>query len=67
MERWFATLTQKQIRRGSFTSVRDLMLKIHRYIELHNHNPRPFTWTKSAEDIFETMYAMCKDISESRH
>lgn len=67
VERWFATLTQKQIRRGSFTSVRDLILKINRYVQLYNDNPRPFAWTKSADEIFETMYAMCKDISESRH
>lgn len=67
VERWFATLTQKQIRRGSFTSVRDLMLKIRRYLNLHNDNPRPFVWTKSADQIFETIYAMCKDISVSPH
>ena len=62
-----ASLTQKQIRRGSFTSVRDLVLKIKRYLALYNHNPRPFVWTKSADDIFATLYAMCKDISVSAH
>ncbi len=67
VERFFATLTQKQIRRGSFTSVRDLILKINRYLQLYNDNPRPFAWTKSADEIFETMYAMCKDISGSAH
>jgi transposase len=67
VERWFAALTQKQIRRGSFTSVRDLMLKINRYLELYNDNPRPFAWTKSANDIFETIYAMCKETSGSGH
>jgi transposase len=67
VERWFATLTQKQIRRGSFTSVRDLMLKIKRYLALYNDHPRPFTWTKSAHEIFETVYAMCKATSESAH
>ena len=67
VERWFATLTRKQIRRGSFTSVRDLILKINRYLQLYNDNPRPFTWTKSADEIFETMHAMCKDISGSAH
>ena len=67
VERWFATLTQKQIRRGSFTSVRDLMLKIHRYLQLYNDNPRPFSWTKSANEIFETLYAMCKETSGSGH
>ncbi len=67
VERWFATLTQKQIRRGSFSSVRDLILKINRYLELYNDNPRPFTWTKSADEIFETIYAMCKETSGSAH
>lgn len=67
VERFFATLTQKQIRRGSFTSVRDLILKINRYLKLYNDNPRPFSWTKSADEIFETMYAMCKATSESAH
>lgn len=67
VERWFARLPQKQIRRGSFTSVRDLVLKIKRYLALYNHNPRPFVWTKSADDIFATLYAMCKDISVSAH
>lgn len=67
VERWFASLTQKQIRRGSFTSVRDLVLKIKRYLDLYNHHPRPFVWTKSADEIFGTLYAMCKDISVSAH
>ncbi|MGH7411550.1 MAG: IS630 family transposase [Candidatus Methylomirabilis sp.] len=65
VERWFASLTQRQIRRGSFTSVRDLVLKIKRYLDLYNHHPRSFVWTKSADEIFTTLYAMCKDISVS--
>lgn len=67
VERWFALLTQKQIRRGSFTSVRDLIRKIQRYLDLYNRHPRPFVWTKSADDIFATLYAMCKDVSGSSH
>jgi transposase len=67
VERFFATMTQKQIRRGSFTSVRDLILTINRYLQLYNDNPRPFRWTKSADEIFETIYAMCKTTSESAH
>ena len=67
VERWFARLPQKQIRRGAFTSVRDLVLKIKRALDLSNHHPRPFAWTTSAHEIFGTLYAMCKDISESAH
>jgi putative transposase len=58
---------EARIRRGSFTSVRDLMLKIKRYFALYNDHPRPFTWTKSANEIFETVYALCKATSESAH
>ncbi len=67
VERWFAALTRKQIRRGSFSSVRDLILKIKRYLAHYNDNPKPFAWTKSADEIFQTIYAMCKDISVSGH
>ncbi len=45
----------------------DLILKINRYIQFANANPRPFAWTKSADEIFETIYAMCKDTSGSEH
>ncbi len=43
------------------------MIKINRYLEIYNHNTKPFVWTKSADQIFETIYAMCKDISGSEH
>ncbi len=67
VERWFATLTQKQIRRGSFTSVRDLIAKITQYLELYNRHPKPLVWVKSADEIFATVQAMCKDVSVSPH
>ncbi len=67
VERWFSTLTQKQIRRGSFRSVRALIKKINQYLEHHNQNPKPFAWAKSADEIFATIYAMCKDVSVSPH
>ncbi len=46
-------LTQKQLRRGIFTSVRDLEKKITEFIDRHNEDPKPFVWTKSAEEILE--------------
>jgi transposase len=67
VERWFATLTQKQIRRGSFTSVRDLIAKITHYLGLYNRNPKPLVWVKSADEILATVQAMCKDVSVSPH
>jgi transposase len=51
IERWFAEITRKQIRRGTFRSVRDLIRAIHDYIRIYNKNPRPFQWVASASRI----------------
>mgnify|MGYP002279494835 CR=1 FL=1 len=51
VERWFAEITDKRIRRGVFTSVRELEKAIYEYIEHNNKTPKPFTWTKSADEI----------------
>jgi transposase len=51
VERWFAQLTNKAIRRGSFSSVADLITAIERFIEHYNHDPKPFIWTAKAETI----------------
>lgn len=51
VERWFRDLTDKQIRRGVFKSVADLIAAIQAYIEHHNSNPKPFVWAAKAEDI----------------
>jgi len=53
VERWFRELTDKKIRRGSFTSVADLIAAIEDYIAHHNADPRPYKWTKTAEEIIE--------------
>jgi len=47
VERWFAALTEKQIRRGAFRSTRELETVIKRYLQINNHNPKPFIWTKT--------------------
>ena len=52
VERFFGLITQERIRRGVFTSVAELEAAIHDYLEHHNANPKPFVWTKSAEEIF---------------
>src|SRR6266849_7689835 len=49
VERWFAELTNKRIRRGVFRSVKELEAAIREYIEVHNENPKPFVWTKTAD------------------
>lgn len=51
VERFFGLLTEKQLRRGIFTSVKALESAILQFIEAHNENEKPFIWTKSAEDI----------------
>jgi len=51
VERWFAEITRKKIRRGTFRSVRDLIKEIHDYIRIYNRNPRPFQWVASASRI----------------
>jgi transposase len=51
VERFFAEITSKRIRRGSYTSVNDLEAAIYDYLAQHNEKPKPFKWTKTAEDI----------------
>ena len=53
VERWFRELTDKKIRRGSFGSVADLIAAIEDYIAHHNADPKPYRWTKTAEEIIE--------------
>ena len=53
VERFFGLLTEKQLRRGVFTSVKELETTIMRFIETHNENKKPFIWTKSVEEILE--------------
>ncbi len=51
VERFFGVLTHKRLRRGVFTSVKELEAAIMQFIDTHNQNKKPFVWTKSAEDI----------------
>jgi len=51
VERWFALLSQRQIKRGSHHSVEELELAIQQFIAIHNKQPKPFVWTKSADQI----------------
>jgi transposase len=55
VERWFAELTNKRIRRGVFRSVQDLETAIREYIEVHNEDPTPFVWTKTADQILASI------------
>ncbi len=51
IERWFAELTNKRLRRGAFASVADLVAAIEEFLEAHNKDPKPFAWTATAEQI----------------
>jgi len=53
VERFFRDITQQRIRRGAFRSVPELVAAIDRYIQHHNHAPKPFIWTAKASDILE--------------
>jgi transposase len=53
VERWFGLLTERQIKRGAHTSVRQLREAIESFIETNNRDPKPFVWTKTADEILE--------------
>jgi transposase len=55
VERWFAALTEKQIRRGSHRSTRALEDAIRLYLAAHNADPKPFTWVKTADEILDSI------------
>ena len=67
VERWFSELTTKWLKRGTHTSVRDLQDSINAWIDNWNDNPRPFTWHKTADQIFETMAAYLQRIPQTGH
>ncbi|MGZ5153968.1 MAG: IS630 family transposase [Burkholderiales bacterium] len=67
VERWFALLTQKQIKRGTHRSTVELERAIRKYLDIYNECPTPFIWTKSADDILASIARFCNRISDSRH
>ena len=67
VERWFATLTEKYIRRGTHRSTQQLEQAIRKYLEMNNANPKPFAWVKSADDILASIERFCLRISNSGH
>ena len=67
VERWFATLTNKQIRHGSFRSTQDLEATIKGYLQINNHSPKPFVWTKTADQIFDSLARFCQRTSGTQH
>jgi transposase len=67
VERWFAELTNKLLRRGAHRSVRQLNADIRAWIETWNDDPRPFVWTKTADQILDSIARYCERINQSRH
>ena len=67
VERWFAELTNKKLRRSAHTSVRQLNSDIRAWIETWNDDPRPYVWTKTADQILESIASYCQRINDSRH
>jgi len=67
VERWFGLLTDKLIRRGVHTSVQALENDIRAWIATRNDNPRPFTWTKTAEEILDSLAKHIARISDAGH
>ena len=67
VERWFAEITTKWIRRGSHTSVPDLQNSINAWTDNWNENPKPFTWHKTADQILDTLATYLQRIPHSGH
>ncbi len=67
VERFFSEITTKRIRRGVFRSVRSLEKAIRSYIDTHNEDARPFTWTADASNILRRVKNVCQEISDSGH
>ena len=67
VERWFAELTNRKLRRSAHRSVTELEDDIRKWINEWNKDPKPFVWTKTADEILETLAAYCGLISDSGH
>ncbi|WP_255025005.1 IS630 family transposase [Rhodococcus sp. GA1] len=67
VERWFAELTNKKLRRSAHRSVRHLNADIRAWIDTWNENPRPYVWVKTADQILESIANYCDRINDSGH
>ncbi len=65
VERWFAELTRKQLQRGVHTSTKQLEADIRAFIDRHNQNPKPFKWTKTADDILAPVKRFCHRVDRT--
>jgi transposase len=67
VERWFSELTTKKLKRGTHRSVQELNHDIRAWIDTWNDEPKPFVWTKTADQILESVARYCGRINDSRH
>ena len=67
VERWFAELTTKWIKRSAHQSVRDLVASINTWITNWNDDPKPYVWHKTADDILDSLATYCQRITDSGH
>jgi len=67
VERWFAELTTKWIKRSAHRSVRDLVASIRTWIANWNQDPKPYVWHKTAEEILNSLASYCQRINDSGH
>jgi transposase len=67
VERWFAELTNRKLRRSAHRSITELEADVRGWINEWNADPKPFVWTKTADQILDTLAAYCTRINDSRH
>jgi len=67
VERWFGLLTEKQIRRGAHSSTKALETAIYHYLDATNDHPKPFVWTKTADEILANITRFCLRTSGTGH
>ncbi|CAM5719153.1 IS630 family transposase [Streptomyces hirsutus] len=67
VERWFGFLTDQMIRRGAHKNVQALEADVRHWVKNWNEDPKPFIWTKSAEEILDSLAHFCRRISGAGH
>lgn len=67
VERFFAEITRRMIRRGGSTPVKQMEQESHSWIDNCSDDPEPLVWTKTAEEIFETITSYLHRINDSEH
>jgi putative transposase len=67
VEIWFNRITQQALRRGTFSSVKELVEKIDHYVQNSNRHAQPFVWTATADSIFAKVERLCECIDGTAH